>query len=698
MMTLYEFREDLINDIKSQYCNSIGNKTDLFTENVKDILINDLGLLSDLDITFYEYKTTNKNFRNMRLDASYLELSLNTLFLLYSDFNENAIEIINNEFVTQKANLLLNFFINTTKGFFNKTAESAIVTQLAENIEDNIDSIKKIHLIIISTNKNSTRLKTVFSMKPLILDGKQYDVDLTLLDIEAIYQTRASTYQKEDILIDTSDYGLKGIPCIKANIDSTEYDSYLAIVPGKFLSDIYMKYSARLLEGNVRSFLNTRGTVNKQILNTILNYRDKFFAYNNGICTIAEDVDFISNKNGLFIKSFKNLQIINGGQTTASLASSFIKENADLNGIYVQMKLSIIKKEEEKPELIRLIAKYANSQNKVTNADLNSNHPFYQRIEDYSRKTKAPLLPNSTVQSIWFFERARGQYDQAKMKLKTKKDREIFETKNPKAQKFTKTDLAKYINSDAQEPFNVSWGAEVNMLKFQEKMEKSWDKDNKQYNEIYYKNLIAKAILFRTIEKIISNEDWYLANKGYRAQLVTYTFSKFIYEIRLLNKFFNYRKVWEKQSVPEEYYEDLANIAKMCFDTLYNPDRQHKNIGEYAKRKICWEDLNKNKYKLSESTINLLIEKEDLEAENNLARYNQTVQDEVFDEIKIFELGINYWNQVKERGKQLKELSAYEIELCDIAIGYIKQIYRHLTKRQVKELSQIIKRMEAYLK
>jgi len=697
-MTLEEFREDLINEIQSQSIVDSDYPADVFIDYCKDILINDLGVLSDLNNAFIDYRTNNNQFRNMHIDAAYLEMSINTIHLLYSDWNDGNILPINSEFVNSKVTLMTNFVHNTLKGYFNNAADSNETTQVARNIRKNIDAIHKIHLIIVSTNKNSERLKTTLSLKPLTMGIKSFDIDLTLLDIEGIYETKSTSFKRDDIIIKTDEYGIEsGIPCIKANVVSNDYDSYLAVVPGKFLSDIYMKYSARLLESNVRSFLNTRGEINKGILNTILNNKSRFFAYNNGIATTAEDIKLVQNDNGLFITEFKNLQIINGGQTTASLASAVIKNDADLSGIYVQMKLSLIKNNEEAPELIRLISKFANKQNKVTNADLNSNHPFYARIEDFSRKIKTPLLPNTTIQSIWFFERARGQYDQAKMKLKTKRERDIFEMQNPKSQKFTKTDLAKYINASEMRPFDVSWGAEVNMTKFQIIMEKEWDKSNLKYNETYYKELISKAILFKEIEKIISNEEWYQNNKGYRAQLVPYTFSKFIYEAKSQNLIPNYKKIWTQQSCLESYKVDLAKIAKLVYDVFNDPNRQILNIGEYAKREICWNKLNEHKYSLSSFTISQLITKEDAETDNIAARRDQKLSNEVDSEIAIFNLGIPYWERVLEVGHQLNELSGYEENLCDIAIKYIQQKYQLLSKKQAKEIWTLKLKMDKYL-
>lgn len=177
------------------------------------------------------------------------------------------------------------------------------------------------------------------------------------------------------------------------------------------------------MEANVRSFLKFNGGVNKGIRGTILNEKSRFFTYNNGISTTAKSIELENNPvHGLMITSFTDLQIINGGQTTATLAATNIKNGADLSGIFVQMKLTVLKNDD--PELIRNIATYANSQNKVKTADLNSSHPFYVRMEDFSRKLYAPLESGQLVQQLWFFERARGQYEQPMMQM-TKKQRMI---------------------------------------------------------------------------------------------------------------------------------------------------------------------------------------------------------------------------------------------------------------------------------
>lgn len=696
-MTLEEFRADFINDIEAESLSESEYPTDLFIDNVKDILANDFNVLDDLNRAYIDYKATSSKYKSMHLDAGSLERSVNTVNLLFADYSPKPMEEINNEFINQKINLLLGFFINAFKGYFANSADSDEVTQLARDILRYQDDIKNVHVILATTNKKSNRVKTTFELKPIQIGTKTFNLDFTLLDIDNIYQTKLAGFKKDDIIINTSDFGLNGIPCIKADVKSDDYDSYLAVVPGKFLSDIYIKYSSQLLESNVRSFLNTRGEVNKEILNTILNNKSRFFAYNNGIATTADSIETSLTNDGLVITGFKNLQIINGGQTTASLASAVIKKNADLSGIFVQMKLSIIKNESQREDLIRLIAKYANKQNKVTSSDLNSNHPFYKRIEDFSRRIKAPLLSNSTFQTSWFFERARGQYDQAKMQLKTKKEVDTFDLVNPKAQKFSKPDLAKFINCAEGKPYNVVWGAEVNLTKFQVDMEKSWDKSDTQFNEVYYKDLIAKAIIYKTIHKIISEQDWYLENRAYCAELTAYTFSKFVYEAEKVGKYINYKRIWELQALPNPLVEDLKIIAKICFDDFYSPQRPITNIREYAKRQVCWDAVKNSSFSFSYNANSLLIDKEEVKAQVRMAAQGQRENNHVTNEIDIFNKGILYWDNVKKVGSQLNELTPHEYDLCDVAIKYIKQIYKTLSSKQVRELAELMKKMAKYI-
>ncbi|GHU54963.1 hypothetical protein FACS1894132_10380 [Clostridia bacterium] len=385
-----------------------------------------------------------------------------------------------------------------------------------------------------------------------------------------------------------SDYGVDGIPCIRADIGTGRYEAYLAVVPGEFLSNAYRKLGPRLLERNVRSFLQLRGGVNKGIRGTILNERENFFSYNNGISTTAKSVTIeeLPDK-GRCITSFTDFQIINGGQTTASLASASIKDDAPLDGIFVQMKLTVILDEGiEGDEFIRKTSQYANSQNKVTAADLVSNHEFYLRMEEFSRKLYAPSSRGSTYQTRWFFERSRGQYEQPKMKM-TKSERGSYERVNPNSQRFDKKDLARYLNSAAMLPYNVAWGGEVNSVRFQAEMEKTWKQDKSIFNESYFRDLIAKAIIFSTTRKTILHQDWYKERTGYLIQNVTYAFAKLIFEVQKLGKFMNYRYIWDKQELPDFLVADIINVAFITREVFFRPNVG--NVETFCKKQDCWD-------------------------------------------------------------------------------------------------------------
>ena len=506
--------------------------------------------------------------------------------------------------------------------------------------------------------------------------------------MEAIYKTKLSGFQKEPVIINTTDFGVSGIPCIKANLNQDKYDAYLAIIPGAFLSDIYKKYNSRLLEDNVRSFLNFRGGVNKGIRGTILNEKNNFFAFNNGISATASEVvvDFIPGE-GYVITRFENLQIINGGQTTASLAATAIKDKADLSGIYVQMKLTIVREHNE--DFIINVAKYANSQNKVTAADLNSNHKFYVRMEEFSRKLYTPKLPNK-MQTKWFFERSRGQYDQQMMQL-TKAKIEAFKLENPLQQKLTKTDIAKYLNSAEMHPYEVSWGSEVNATKFFAAMEKDWEKDDSKYNELYFKRLVGKAILFKYIEKLISNQLWYQERNGYRAQLVTYTFSKLVYEVERKKYVIDYLDFWNKQAIPPLFDIDIVKIAKHCFDTFY--DSSIANVSTYCKKQECWNVIKKIPYNLHDSLLDLLITPEDEKTKEISAKKDQRNNNKVDAELMVFNIGETKWSDLLTRGNEQKILNYHDCELIKVAIKYCRTGMGILSK-QALELIDIIGKLK----
>ncbi|MBK9765319.1 MAG: AIPR family protein [Flavobacteriales bacterium] len=233
------------------------------------------------------------------------------------------------------------------------------------------------------------------------------------------------------------------------------YECYLAIVPGTLLATLYRNYGTRLLESNVRAFLQQTGKVNKGIMQTIRNAPEMFLPYNNGLAATALDVQTEVVNDHLYLTSMRDFQIVNGGQTTASLFHTEHKHKVDLSKVFVQMKLTVIKDEEKKNAAVPDIARYANSQNKVSELDLSSNNPILQKLEELSRTVYAIDQVDRSKQSIWYFEQVKGQYREALAKEPNNR-KEAFKRKYPKPQVIIKSEVAKYMNTWARLPYHVA--------------------------------------------------------------------------------------------------------------------------------------------------------------------------------------------------------------------------------------------------
>jgi hypothetical protein len=207
------------------------------------------------------------------------------------------------------------------------------------------------------------------------------------------------------------------IPCLSAANGNQDYKAYVAIIPGACLAKLYERYGARLLEQNVRSFLQFTGKINKGIRDTIRNEPHMFLAFNNGIAATADYLEL--DETNRYIRKIGNLQIVNGGQTTASIYNTAKKDKADISNIFVQVKFSIIEKPDQYSEIVSRISRCANTQNKVNDADFSANNPALVAFEKLSRYILSPITVQNNIQTCWFFERARGQY-------KTLRSREGF--------------------------------------------------------------------------------------------------------------------------------------------------------------------------------------------------------------------------------------------------------------------------------
>ena len=427
------------------------------------------------------------------------------------------------------------------------------------------------------------------------IDLAGVEVSFSVWDMDRLYRCVTSGKMRETVEIDLLDSYGTTIPCIE-NTTSSLYSVYLAIIEGELLAKIYEEYGPRLLERNVRSFLQVKGQVNKGIRDTLRDEPEMFLAYNNGISVTAESVEVIRDENGKpSIKKIRDMQIVNGGQTTASIfnASKDKKLNIDLSKVFVQMKVSVISTASAMDEIVPKISAFANTQNKIQMADFSANDAFHRKIEELSRITWA-LAQGGQKPQNWFYERARGQYTDMLSKETTTLRRKAFKETHPL---FTKTDLAKYENTWDQMPYWVSEGAQKNFKKFTMRLA---ERGNFQPDAKYYERLVAKAIFFRRTEKLVQQQQY----GGYRANIVTYTIA---YLSHITGQRIDLDTIWKNQSLSAALEENIIEVSKFVQQIIVNPPGG-ANVGEWCKKPQCWNTIKEHNYEITDALRAELID------------------------------------------------------------------------------------------
>ena len=457
-------------------------------------------------------------------------------------------------------------------GGYIELEESSPVFDMAAHIHGMGGSFSQVRLCVLTDGR--TTVETL----PLDQLG-DISVTSSLWDIVRLHRLSLAGQQRERISIDFSERFGQPLPCLMADSLGDGYRAFLMLLPGHVLRAIYADFGPRLLERNVRSFLQARGKVNRGIRDTISGEPERFLAYNNGITMTAEAVDITHTPDGSAITHLEGLQIVNGGQTTASMLATG-RGRADLSHVYVAAKLIEIESGTDHDDLVRNVSRYANSQNSISGADFSANDPFHVEIERLSRTLWAPAAAGVQRQTKWFYERARGQYQDARASQTTPARRRMFLSENPTKQKFTKTDLAKFENTWDQLPHMVSLGAQKN---FSDYVIRISERDQMVVDTSYFERLIAKAILFRSAERIVQQQNF----GGYRANIVTYTLALLSHAT---SQRIDLQSIWREQALSENLRIAIAELSHEVYRIIDN-SRGGRNTTEWCKSERCWEQV-----------------------------------------------------------------------------------------------------------
>ncbi len=689
-MDAQEFRKDFLEDVKADAAATGEGSCAVFVTTFARYL-QEAEYLMDFTSSYYE--GVGKHNRRLRVDGYAYDEFDKTMSLIIADYEGlDDKRVFGLTQAKQLQERLVYFLDNAQNTPLHREIEmSRASSDLVDLLREKRREIRKYQFLIFTTANISAKITSLESSD---IDGVSSECQIW--DIERLFKVCGSDTGRHIIEINFKEISEYGIPCLEASGMATdEFKSYLCIIPGILLADIYDKYGSSLLEGNVRSFLSTKVAVNKKIRTTILQKPERFFAYNNGISATAMNVQIDTTPRGQFLTSARDFQIINGGQTTASLSNARYKDKdkADLSKIYVQMKLTVIEKtrEEEVTGLVQDIARSSNSQNKVSDADFFSTHPFHVRMENCSKRLYAKATGGSQFDTIWFYERARGQYLQSQMRLTTAQKKK-FLLQHPKKQLITKTDLAKFRNTWKGLPHIVSRGAQTNFADFAQKISDEWNEQNDGllFGDKYFQESVAIGIIFRYTESMIPRQEWY--QQGYRANIVTYTIA-FLHKLiksQFPGQDLDLMSIWSRQMIPEIVKNILEELSEKVYFKLTDENRDIENVTQWCKREKCWDGVQTILYTLPSEIESYLISGDEMKVAVREAKYDQRIVSDVEIMTRIVEIEPAKWQEILDFASTRRLVSPDEM----IALRIARQMPMKMpTPFQCKKLISVLDRL-----
>ena len=553
----------------------------------------------DDPVFFYiPYKKTTKK---IYLNAYLYDTDQNSLNLYVVDYKdqelEDNIESTNMSSLLEIANRAKRFFTNA-KFLIEEILDGSYreVSDLAKTIIETKNDLEEVNIFVL-TNKFYLSNKAI----ELSIPGVE-TTNVQVWDMDRIYQLSVAEQGIQDFYIDLEDKYNQSFEMMFVPNDSPvdshyNFDCYIGFIPATLLAQLYEDWGPKLVERNVRSFLQARGGTNKGIRDTLKDpaQRQMFVAYNNGISSVARlgNIEKVDGVNLYRVKGLTGWQIVNGGQTTASIHQAY-KNDIDLTDVYIQAKLTILKvaAHQEKDqhiiedEMVSKISEYANTQNKINKSDLLANTRFMSDIEKFSRSTWIPTQDGRRSEEKWYFERARGQYMVDIGRRKRGKEQNDFKKQYPKEKVLTKVELAKYFMSWEGYPHISSKGGEEAFKKFMNHNSQYWKHEKDQPTPIqemdndFYKALIARSLINHHITNIVEQ----MKLKGYKANVIYYTTAMFRH---IYGEKIDLLEIWKKQSVSTKWESVIRTIASYTLNYL-KESAEDRNVTQWAKQEACW--------------------------------------------------------------------------------------------------------------
>ena len=574
-MDLKDFLRETQAEVRAQMSDGSPFEEMVFSEVVMEHMA-EIGMTFEPVVCHFQGRVGNANLRlsgyAMSDDADQLDLFVS----LYEGVDE--ITPVPDAETKTAVEQCLRFLALCAEGkMASKLDPSGDVHSLALTIREIYNGLEQVRVFVLTD-----RVAKAKSFKTREIGGKT--VRLEVMDIERLHRHWSEGKPRDELVIDFSEVSGSPLPCVFVPGETDEYDYALTAVPGAALRFIYEKFGARLLEANVRSFLSVKGKgVNAGIQNTLRTTPGHFMAYNNGIVLVADEMRLAQTADGSpGIAWLKGMQIVNGGQTTASLYFAKKKfPETDLSRVRVPAKIIVMKVQDPAKEeaLVSDISRYANSQNAVRQSDLSANKPFHVDVE---RLSLAVYCPDGTGR--WFYERAAGSYNTllAREGTTPAKLRALKEALPP-SRKITKTDLAKYINAWSGLPDVVSLGSQKCFDRFMSAMTPAEGEPAQPSPDVAaFKSMVAQAIVFKAVHKLVRP-----MFQAFQANVAAYTVSLMATKV---GDRFDLDRVWSRQGVSQELLAQISVWAREVNDALHRT-AGGRMVSEWAKKQECRETV-----------------------------------------------------------------------------------------------------------
>lgn len=588
-MELVDFLRQTQSEVRSEIGERLGNSNDdypypesVFAEVVMQHMA-DVGMTFEPQVCHYAAKVGNAHVRlsgyAMSEDADQLDLFVS----LYAGVDD--VTPISDTDTKTAAEQCIRFLARCAEGrLATSMDESNDAYALTLTIQECYATLDQIRVYVLTDRQAKAK-----NFKPREISGKT--VKLEVMDIERLHRHWSEGKPRDELIVNFEEVAGGPLPCIFIPGDATEYDYAMTVIPAEALRFIYDKFGARLLEANVRSFLSATGKVNKGIRDTLKDAPERFMAYNNGIVIVADEIHLGTATDGApGIRWLKGMQIVNGGQTTASIY--FTKKKSpeiNLDRVRVPAKIIILRTADSADEegLIADISKYANSQNSVKLSDLSANKPFHVQIESLALSTYCP-----DGIGRWFYERAAGSYNVMLAREGTTPARlRHLRESIPTSRKITKTDLAKFLHAWDQRPDDVSFGSQKNFERF---MAALADTNPPLPDVPWYKQTIAKALLFKKAQSIVRPKF-----QAFQANITTYVVALIA---NRLGDQLDLDKIWQRQDISPELRDQISTWATEI-NTVLHETSGGRMISEWAKKPECWDVVQTAKYSAPLDTI-----------------------------------------------------------------------------------------------